>query len=120
MIGRFSQLGVYRELLGSRDFYRVALAGVLTLTSYLWDRGEGVQSSWGVALALTALVLSGLPIIGGAYKGLSQRQVNVDDLVSLAIIACLIEGEFLTAAVVSFVMVFGSMLEEATPEQTPP
>jgi Cd2+/Zn2+-exporting ATPase len=114
MIGRFSQLGVYRELLGSRDFYRVALAGVLTLTSYLWDRGEGVQSSWGVALALTALVLSGLPIIWGAYKGLMQRQVNVDELVSLAIIACLIEGEFLTAAVVSFVMVFGAMLEEAT------
>ena len=114
MIGRFSQLGVYRELLGSRDFYRVTLAGVLTLASYLWDRGEGVQSSWGVALALTALVLSGLPIIWGAYKGLSQRQVNVDELVSLAIIACLIEGEFLTAAVVSFVMVFGAMLEEAT------
>ena len=114
MIGRFSQLGVYRELLGSRDFYRVALAGGLTLASYLWDRGEEVQSSWGVALALTALVISGLPIIWGAYKGLSQRQVNVDELVSLAIIACLIEGEFLTAAVVSFVMVFGAMLEEAT------
>jgi Cd2+/Zn2+-exporting ATPase len=114
MIGRFSQLGVYRELLGSRDFYRVALAGALTLASYLWDRGEEVQSSWGVALALTALVISGLPIIWGAYKGLSQRQVNVDELVSLAIIACLIEGEFLTAAVVSFVMVFGAMLEEAT------
>jgi Cd2+/Zn2+-exporting ATPase len=114
VIGRFSQLGVYRELLGSRDFYRVALAGGLTLASYLWDRGEEVQSSWGVALALTALVLSGLPILWGAYKGLSQRQVNVDELVSLAIIACLIEGEFLTAAVVSFVMVFGAMLEEAT------
>ncbi len=114
MIGRFSQLGVYRELLGSRDFYRVALAGGLTLASYLWDRGEEVQSSWGVALALTALVLSGLPILWGAYKGLSRRQVNVDELVSLAILACLIEGEFLTAAVVSFVMVFGAMLEEAT------
>ena len=114
MIGRFSQLGVYRELLGSRDFFRIALAGVLTLASYLWDRGSGVQSSWGVGLALTALVLSGLPIIWGAYQGLSQRRVNVDELVGLAIIACLIEGEFLTAAVVSFVMVFGAMLEEAT------
>jgi Cd2+/Zn2+-exporting ATPase len=114
MIGRFSQLGVYRELLGSRDFYRIALAGFLTLTSYLWDFGSEVQSSVGIALALGALVLSGLPIIWGAIKGLYQRQVNVDELVSLAILACLIEGEFLTAAVVSFVMVFGAMLEEAT------
>jgi Cd2+/Zn2+-exporting ATPase len=114
MIGRFSQLGVYRELLGSRDFYRIALAGFLTLASYLWDFGGEVQSSVGIALALGALVLSGLSIIWGAMRGLYQRQVNVDELVSLAILACLIEGEFLTAAVVSFVMVLGAMLEEAT------
>jgi Cd2+/Zn2+-exporting ATPase len=114
MIGRFSQLGVYRELLGSRDFYRVALAGFLTLASYLWDFGSEIQTSVGIALALGALVLSGLPIVWGAVRGLYQRQVNVDELVSLALIACLIEGEFLTAAVVSFVMVFGAMLEEAT------
>jgi Cd2+/Zn2+-exporting ATPase len=114
MIGRFSQLGVYRELLGSRDFYRIALAGLLTLTSYLWDFGSEVQSSVGIALALGALVLSGLPILWGAIRGLYHRQVNVDELVSLAILACLIEGEFLTAAVVSFVMVLGAMLEEAT------
>ncbi len=114
MIGRFSQLGVYRELLGSRDFYRITLAGCLTLASFLWDRGGEVQSTFGVALALAALMLSGLPIISGALKGLYQRKVNVDELVSLAIIACLIEGEFLTAAVVSFVMVLGALLEEAT------
>jgi Cd2+/Zn2+-exporting ATPase len=114
VIGRFSQLGVYRELLGSRDFYRITLAGCLTLASYLWDRGSEVQSSVGVTLAITALMISGLPIIWGALRGLYQRRVNVDELVSLAIIACLIEGEFLTAAVVSFVMMLGAMLEEAT------
>lgn len=38
MIGRFSQLGVYRELVRSRYFYRVAFAGALALASYLWDR----------------------------------------------------------------------------------
>jgi Cd2+/Zn2+-exporting ATPase len=114
LIGRFSQLGVYRELLGSRDFYRIAVAGCLTLASYLLDRGDEIQSPLGIALALGALVLSGLPIILGAIRGISQRQVNVDELVSLAIIASLIEGEFLAAAVVSFVMVLGAMLEEAT------
>jgi Cd2+/Zn2+-exporting ATPase len=114
MIGRFSQLGVYHELLNSRDFNRIAVAGFLTLASYLWDFGSKVQSSVGIALALGALVLSGLPIIWGALRGLYQRQVNVDELVSIAILACLIEGEFLTAAVVSFVMVLGAMLEEAT------
>jgi Cd2+/Zn2+-exporting ATPase len=114
MIGRFSQLGVYRELFGSRDFYRITLAGGLTLASYFWDRTGGAPSPPGVALALAALMLSGLPILWSALKGLLARRVNVDELVSLAIIACLIKGEYLTAAVVSFVMVLGAMLEEAT------
>ena len=114
MIGRFSQLGVYRELLGSRHFYRIGLAGCLTLASYLWDRAEEVLSLPGIALALSALMLSGLPILMGAVRGLLARKVNVDELVSLAIIACLIEGEYLTAAVVSLVMVLGAILEEAT------
>ena len=114
MIGRFSQRGVYRELFQSRDFYRVMFAGTLALASYLWDRGSDTASTVGVAFALVSVVINGLPIIWGAVKGLSQRQVNVDELVSLAIIACLLQGEFLTAAVVSFVMVMGALIEEAT------
>jgi Cd2+/Zn2+-exporting ATPase len=43
-----------------------------------------------------------------------KREVNVDELVSLAIIASLIQGEFLAAAVVSFVMTLGSLIEEVT------
>jgi len=86
----------------------------LTLASYLWDRAEEVLSLPGIALALSALMLSGLPILMGAVRGLLARKVNVDELVSLAIIACLIEGEYLTAAVVSLVMVLGAILEEAT------
>jgi Cd2+/Zn2+-exporting ATPase len=38
----------------------------------------------------------------------------VDELVSLAILASIVMGEFLSAAVISFVMVIGSLIEEAT------
>jgi Cd2+/Zn2+-exporting ATPase len=114
MIGRFSQLGVYRELLSSRYFYRVALAGLLALVSYLWDRQAGSPTTVGSALALASVTLNGLPIIWGAIRGLMERKVNVDELVSLAIIAALLEGEYLTAAVVSFVMVLGALIEQAT------
>ena len=113
MIGRFSNLAVYRELLRSSDFYRIVLAGVLALASYLWDRGGSVSTT-GMALALVSVVFNGVPIIVGALKGLWKRQVNVDELVALAIVASLAKGEFLTAAVVSFVMVFGALIEEAT------
>jgi len=114
MIGRFTNLGVYQELLRSRDFYRVAFAGALALASYLWDRGGDTRSTVGVGLALASVVLNGFPIIWSAVRGLIERRLNVDELVALAIIASLLEGEFLTAAVVSFVMVLGSLIEEAT------
>jgi Cd2+/Zn2+-exporting ATPase len=114
MIGRFSQLGVYRELLRSTDFFRALIAGGLALAAYLWDRGSAAGSPIGMGLALASVALSGLPIIRGAVTGVFERRVNVDELVSLAIIASLIQGEILTAAVVSLVMVMGAMIEQAT------
>ena len=57
-----------------------------------------------------------MPIVWGAVKGLLEHEVNVDELVSLAIIASLIQEEFLTAAVVSFVMTFGGLIEQVTSE----
>ncbi|HEY3381601.1 MAG TPA: cation-translocating P-type ATPase [Vicinamibacterales bacterium] len=115
MIGRFSQLGVYRELLRSQDFLRVAIAGGLALASYLLPNGGGpLTSHVGAALALASVALNGAPIIWAALKGLFEKRVNVDELVALAIAGSLLRGEFLTAAVVSFVMVFGSLIEQAT------
>ena len=70
----------------------------------------------GNILALVCVAFNGLPIIWGAIKGLINKEVNVDELVSLAIIASLIQGEFLAAAVVSFVMTLGGLIEEVTSE----
>ncbi|HOV74071.1 MAG TPA: cation-translocating P-type ATPase [Candidatus Hydrogenedentes bacterium] len=114
MIGRFAYRGVYRELLVSRDFARVACAGGLALASAAWDRAQGAPTDAGLALAWISVALNGLPIVWGAVRGVLRGEVNVDELVSLAIVASLIEGEVLTAAVVSFVMVFGSLVEAAT------
>ena len=114
MIGRFARPGVYRELARSRDFYRILLAGALALAGYLVDRGGAERSVAGNALALASVTLNGVPIIIGAIRGLLQRRVNVDELVSIAILATLAEGEFLSAAIVSFVMVLGGLIEQVT------
>ena len=116
MIGRFSKLGVYQELCRLRDFYITFAAAMLALLSYLIDYGNQSTSFWGNAFALISVAINGFPIIWGAVKGLIKREVNVDELVSLAIIASLIQGEFLTAAVVSFVMTFGGLIEQVTSE----
>ncbi|MEW6720050.1 MAG: cation-translocating P-type ATPase [Thermodesulfobacteriota bacterium] len=114
MIGRFSKLGVYQELFRSRDFYIASGAALLALASYAVDSGGGSPSFMGNALALASVLINGSPIVWGAVKGLIERKVNVDELVSLAIVASLLQGEFLAAAVVSFVMTLGGLIERAT------
>jgi Cd2+/Zn2+-exporting ATPase len=116
MIGRFSKLGVYQELFRLRDFYLAVSAAGLALLSFIIDYGNDSTSIVGNSLAIISVTINGAPIIWGAAKGLLNREVNVDELVSLAIIASLIQGEFLTAAVVSFVMTFGGLIEQITSE----
>lgn len=111
MIGRFSNLGEYRELLPGRDLALCLGGGVLALASYLLAE-RSTEAAWAAsALALVSFAVNGLPVIREAISGLMERRINVDELVSLAFIACLARGEFLTAAGVAFIMKLGSLAE---------
>lgn len=117
MIGRFAKLGVYEELLQSRAFFKVGLGALLALAGFAV--GESTlpgQVLISQALILASVAINGLPVIVGAVKGILEKRVNVDELLALAIIACLLNGELLTAAVVSAIMVLGALIEEATAE----
>jgi Cd2+/Zn2+-exporting ATPase len=114
MIGRFATPGIYRELLRSRDFLRVGLGVLFALAGFLLTEFMPEYGLYGQGLILLSVAINGLPVVAGAVKGLLRKEVNVDELVSLAIVACLINGEYLTAAVVSCIMVLGSLIEELT------
>jgi Cd2+/Zn2+-exporting ATPase len=116
MIGRFSKTGAYRELFNQREFRLCLAGGGLALAAFLWDWG-GFSPAWlGTLLALASVGLNGLPIVREAAQGLLSRRVNVDELVSLAILASLAQGEVLSAAVISFIMTLGAQVEEALSE----
>jgi len=122
MIGRFAKLGAYEELLQNRDFIKVGCGALLALAGFLLGRhvpdaaGSSALLWLSQGLILASVAINGLPVILGAIKGLLARRVNVDELLALAIIACLLNGELLTAAVVSCIMVLGALIEEATAE----
>jgi Cd2+/Zn2+-exporting ATPase len=113
VIGRFAHLGVYEDLLKSRDFLKVGFAGLLALAGFITGRYSADYTVISKTLILASVAINGLPIIVEAGRGLIEKRVNVDELLAIAIIACLVSGEFLTAAVVSFIMVFGALIEEA-------
>jgi len=108
--------GRYRAVIVSKEFAIAAITGLLILLSTLL-RLAGVIQGIPTVLALTAVAVGGTAIIIGAVRGLLQRQVNVDELVAIAIIASVIYGEYLSAAFVAFMMVFGKVLEDFTSER---
>ncbi len=113
MIGRFSKLGAYQELFNLQRFRWCLLGGALALASFGWQWSAASPVWPGLILALAAAALNGAPIVWEALQGLWARRVNVDELVSLAILASLFQGEFLTAATIGFIMTLGSLIEQA-------
>ncbi|WP_196772868.1 heavy metal translocating P-type ATPase [Pseudodesulfovibrio alkaliphilus] len=116
MIGRHSGLHVYRELFRSRDFLKLLVGAGIIPVALLIDATSlsGLPAmSLGSILLIVSIAINGLPIVMEAGRGLMARKVNVDELVSIAIIACLVTGNYLEGALVSAIMVFGSLIEEA-------
>jgi Zn2+/Cd2+-exporting ATPase len=114
MVSRFSDLSVYREIFKTSDFLKVTGATLLILFSqllkYLTDfPSQGVYIN---TLLIVSIGINGLPIILEAFKGLIEKKVNVDELVSIALIACVATGNYLEGAVVCAIMVFGTLIEE--------
>ena len=127
----------YGPLVRTSHFRTVAATGVLILAAWLvsftneggatghFHFGQTLEitlvptgdSYVAVALALAAVGIGGLGIVWGALQGLWQRQVNVDELVSIAVIASVLAGEYLSAGLVVFMMIFGQLLEEGTSQR---
>ena len=66
-------------------------------------------------IAWAAIVLCGIPILVGAFKGVVfEHDIKADLLVSLALIAAAATGEFFAAGEVALIMQIGSLLEDYT------
>ena len=61
------------------------------------------------------IILCGIPIVYGAVIGLiKEHDITADVLVSVAIVASILIGEYEAAAEISVIMQIGALLEEAT------
>ncbi|HCY86505.1 MAG TPA: heavy metal translocating P-type ATPase, partial [Desulfobacteraceae bacterium] len=116
MIGRYAKLNVYQEIFNQEDFFKLA-GGAALIPVAMMIHALDISPVAGISLTqvilLVSVAVNGFPIVVEAVKGLIAREVNVDELVSIAIIACVLNGNFLEAAVVSAIMVFGALVEEA-------
>ncbi len=75
----------------------------------------GIRLGLPFDLAWLAIIFNGLPIVWGAAEAMYKEfDVKADLLVSLALIAAVVIGEYFAAAEIAFIMQLGAMLEDFT------
>ena len=92
-----------------KDVAFLAISAVSLVVSFV------VDGAWPVDAAWVAIVLCGLPIVCGAIVALvTEFDVKADMLVSIALIASVVIGEYFAAGEVALIMQLGGLLEELT------
>src|SRR4030043_145322 len=90
--------------------------GVLLISSGIanWKFVYGAGSFQSEFLAMVGAILLGAPIIFHAIKSLLQKEMHMDELVALAIIAAFATQNYVTAGVVAFFMLLSELIETRT------
>lgn len=102
------QVTVSMALLGT------LLGGTLLLNSLLspvfYGRGTEVKE----LLAMLAAILLGAPVVIHSIKSVIKNQMQMDELVALAIIAAFATGDYVAASVVAFFLLLSELVETRT------
>lgn len=93
------------------EFSCIVIGIVALVASFIAD--------WAWPLVFVPIAICGIPIIWGAIVGVvKEHDITADVLVSVAIVASVIIGEYDAAAEIAIIMQIGGFLEEATVNHT--
>lgn len=93
------------------------IVGLLIAVAYSW-RWLGGPVIGMQGLLLIASVFGVAPILMQAYQALKVKVVSIDLLVTIAVIGAFVIGEYNESAIVTFLFLFGSYLEQRTLKKT--
>jgi Cd2+/Zn2+-exporting ATPase/Cu+-exporting ATPase len=96
---------------GVAEYARIALmAAVIVASLSGWWR-NWMSRDW---LAFAATLIGGFPIFQEAWENLRKRRMTMELSMTLALIAALCIGQFLTALVIAFFVLFAELVEGYT------
>jgi Cd2+/Zn2+-exporting ATPase/Cu+-exporting ATPase len=93
------------------EYVRLTLmAAVIVVSLTGWWR-NWMSRDW---LALVATLVGGFPIFKEAWENLRKRRMTMELSMTLALLAALCIGQFLTALVIAFFVLFAELVEDYT------
>ena len=99
---------------------RLAFVGVVSLIALVEITGESlglfhrVELVVPVPLALAVVIIGGYPIFWSALQGLRLRQITINAVISVGILAAAATGEVVEASLIVFFMLIARFLEGKT------
>ena len=104
------QIRVSIALLGTLAGFMLLLSSGVAGSKYLYGSGS-FQAEF---LAMAGAILLGAPIVLHAIKSLLKKEMHMDELVALAIIASFVTGKYITSGIVAFFMLLSELIETRT------
>jgi len=104
------QIRVSLALLGTLAGFMLLVSSFIARSGYLYGAGS-FQTEF---LAMVGALLLGGPIVLHAIKSLIKKEMHMDELVALAVIAAFVTGNYITAGLVAFFMLLSELIETRT------
>ena len=104
------QIRVSLALLGTLAGFMLLVSSGIARSKYLYGSGS-FQAEF---LAMAGAILLGGPIVLHAIKSLIKKDMHMDELVALAVIAAFVTGNYITAGLVAFFMLLSELIETRT------
>src|SRR5216684_4299411 len=96
---------------GTAEFVRLGLMALVIVASLTGWWRHWMSRDW---LAFAATLIGGFPIFAEAWENLRKRRMTMELSMTLALIAALCIGQFLTALVIAFFVLFAELVEGYT------
>ncbi|MHC4624997.1 MAG: heavy metal translocating P-type ATPase [Planctomycetota bacterium] len=104
------QIRVSIALLGTLAGGMLLISSWIASSKFVYGSGSFQAQS----LAMIAAVLLGVPIVWHAVKSILKREMHMDELVALAIIAAFATEQYVAAGVIAFFMLLSELVESRT------
>jgi heavy metal translocating P-type ATPase len=96
---------------GAAEYVRLALMAAVIVASLIGWWHKWMSRDW---LALITTLVGGFPIFKEAWENLRRRRMTMELSMTLALVAALCIGQFLTALVIAFFVLFAELVEGYT------
>ena len=96
---------------GAVEYVRLALMGLVVIASLTGWWKPWMSRDW---LALAGTIVGGFPIFSEAWENLRKRRMTMELSMTIALLGALAIGQFLTALVIAFFVLFAELLEGFT------